>query len=297
MKRNGLGKRFGRLFVSALASVMLALAVAGCAQSEAPKPTVTMDSIPAYTDKAYVALNDNVPTFTDEEITDESFETYYELDDLGRVTGAFSSIGTDLLPTKERGNISSVKPTGWHSVQYDNVDGKNLYNRCHLIAWSLTGEDANPNNLMTGTRYLNIQGMKPFEDMVRDYIKETGNHVMYRVIPVYTGDNLVADGVIMEGYSVEDEGEGISYNVYAYNVQPGIEIDYATGDSHLRGETSTETKDEGTYVLNKNTKKIHAPNCSSVESMNKNNKEFYRGSLQDLLDQGYTIHNQCLGKK
>ena len=286
--------RTGLFYSLCAAFSILVLSLAGCAQTSAPQAPVSVDSVPAYTDQVYVALNGNVPAFTEEEITDDSFETYYDLDALGRVTGAFASIGPDLLPTKERGNISGVKPTGWHSVQYNNVDGKSLYNRCHLIAWSLTGEDANPNNLMTGTRYLNIQGMKPFEDMVRDYIKETGNHVMYRVTPVYTGDNLVADGVIMEGYSVEDEGEGLSYNVYAYNVQPGIEIDYATGDSRLSGETSETTEEDGTYVLNTNTKKIHSPDCASVRSMNKNNKEFYRGKLQDLLDQGYTVHAQCM---
>lgn len=288
--------------LSAFLIACLSFSLSGCSaqQAEAPSQTVSQDEIPAFTDQAYVVLNNNVPTFTEEEITDQSFETYYPLDDLGRVTGAFASIGTDLLPTKERGNISSVKPTGWHSVQYDNVEGKNLYNRCHLIAWSLTGEDANPNNLITGTRYLNIEGMKPFEDMTRDYIKETGNHVMYRVIPVYTRDNLVADGVIMEGYSVEDNGEGIEFNIYAYNEQPGITIDHATGDSALNGEeidSSTNENTQGTYVINKSTKKIHDPSCSSVSNMKEENKEFYRGNLQDLLDQGYTIHNQCLGNK
>ncbi|EOS60623.1 hypothetical protein C815_01079 [Firmicutes bacterium M10-2] len=288
--------------LSAFLIVCLSFSVVGCSAQEAnaPSPIVSQDDIPAFTDQAYVVLNNNVPTFTEDEITDQSFETYYPLDDLGRVTGAFASIGTDLLPTKERGNISSVKPTGWHSVQYDNVEGKSLYNRCHLIAWSLTGEDANPNNLITGTRYLNIEGMKPFEDMTRDYIKETGNHVMYRVIPVYTGNNLVADGVIMEGYSVEDNGEGIEFNVYAYNEQPGITIDHATGDSALSKEetdSSTNQNTQGTYVINKSTKKIHDPSCSSVSNMKEENKEFYRGNLQDLLNQGYTIHNQCLGNK
>ena len=142
-----------------------------------------------------------------------------------------ASIGRDLMPSEERGPIGKVRPSGWHTIKYDNIDGNYLYNRCHLIGYQLTGENANTENLITGTRYLNVQGMLPFEDMTADYIKETGNHVLYRATPVFDGDNLVADGVLLEGYSVEDNGAGICFNVFCYNVQPGIEIDYATGDS------------------------------------------------------------------
>lgn len=180
---------------------------------------------------AYVAINNNVPQFSENEITTQSYESYAPLDSLGRCGTAVACIGQDLMPTDERGSIGMVKPTGWHTVKYDNVDGKYLYNRCHLIGYQLTGENANERNLITGTRYLNIEGMLPYENLVADYIRETGNHVMYRVTPVFEGKNLLADGVIMEGYSVEDQGAGVSFCIYAYNAQPGIQIDYATGNS------------------------------------------------------------------
>ena len=190
-------------------------------------------TLPEYSDSPYVIVNNNEPFFTENDMTAHSFEYYGELDELGRCTVAYASVGKDLMPTEKRGSIGSVKPTGWHTVKYDIVDGKYLYNRCHLIGYQLTAENANKNNLITGTRYLNVDGMLLFENMVADYIKETNNHVLYRVTPIFTGDNLLADGVLMEAESVEDNGEGISYNVFCYNVQPGVKIDYATGDSSL----------------------------------------------------------------
>lgn len=193
----------------------------------------SLEEIPEFSDTAYVAVNGNVPFFMPEEITDESYEYYAELDELGRCGVTMACIGVDIMPTEDRGEIGSVKPTGWQSVKYDIVEGKYLYNRCHLIGFQLAGENANKKNLITGTRYLNIEGMLPFENLVADYVKETKNHVLYRVTPLFDGDNLVAHGVLMEGYSVEDEGEGVCFCVYAYNAQPGIEIDYATGDSRL----------------------------------------------------------------
>ena len=203
-------------------------------------PSVDLNSIPAFDGRnAYVIINDNIPFFTDEEkATKKSYETYGDLDALGRCTIAHSCIGFDLMPTDDRGSIGQVKPSGWQTVKYDVVDGKYLYNRCHLIGWQLSAENDNERNLITGTRYFNAgnkeeQGMLLFENMVADYIKETGNHVLYRVTPIYEGNNLVASGVLMEGYSVEDSGEGICFNVYFYNVQPGIVIDYATGESQL----------------------------------------------------------------
>ena len=195
--------------------------------------SVSLDSIPEYSGDPYVVVNNNVPFFSEEDLEAEVFESYGDLDSLGRCTVAYSMVGTETMPTQERGNIGQVKPTGWHAVKYDNVDGKYLYNRCHLIGYQLTAENANVNNLITGTRYLNVQGMLPFENLTADYIKETGNHVLYRVTPVFEGDNLVASGVLMEGESVEDDGEAIQFCVYVYNVQPGIIIDYATGDSRL----------------------------------------------------------------
>ena len=191
----------------------------------------SVEEIPEFSGEPYVAVNGNVPFFMPEEITDESYEYYSELDELGRCGVTMACIGIDIMPTEERGEIGSVKPTGWQSVKYDIVDGKYLYNRCHLIGFQLAGENANKRNLITGTRYLNIEGMLPFENLVADYVQETKNHVLYRVTPIFEGDNLVAHGVLMEGYSVEDEGEGVCFCVYAYNAQPGIIIDYQTGDS------------------------------------------------------------------
>jgi DNA-entry nuclease len=197
------------------------------------QPTVSLAELPAYDGTPYVELNGNVPAFDESDFTTNSFETYSPLDALGRCGAAYANIGQDLMPTEKRGNISSVKPSGWVQAQYDFVDGKALYNRCHLIGYQLTGENANEGNLITGTRYLNVEGMLPFENMVTDYIKETGNHVLYRVTPVYDGSDLVAQGVQMEAESVEDRGDGICYNVFCYNVQPGVTIDYATGESAL----------------------------------------------------------------
>ena len=204
--------------------------------------TFSVVGVPTYSGSAYVAINGNIPYFTAEDLTTSSFEFYSPLDDLGRCGIAYACIGQDIMPTEDRGSIGQVKPTGWHTVKYDCVDGKYLYNRCHLIGYQLTGENANEENLITGTRYLNIDGMLPFENMIADYIQETNNHVLYRVTPIFEGDNLLASGVLMEGYSVEDTGDDICFCVYAYNVQPGVTINYATGDSDLDGNTAaTET--------------------------------------------------------
>jgi DNA-entry nuclease len=196
----------------------------------------TADNIPAYSGEAYVVLADNVPGFSDDELTDEAFEYYSDLDELGRCGVAYANICQELMPTEKRGDISKVKPTGWQTVQYDIVDGGYLYNRCHLIGYQLAGENDNEKNLITGTRYMNVDGMLPFENMVTDFVKETGYHVRYRVTPVFQGLELVARGVQMEAMSVEDNGAGICFNVFVYNVQPGITIDYATGESHLTVE-------------------------------------------------------------
>ena len=187
--------------------------------------------LPQFDGTPYVAVNGNEPEFTPDEITDKCFEIYEPLDRYGRCTVAFACLGKETMPTEERGEIGSVKPSGWHTVKYDCVDGKYLYNRCHLIGFQLSGENANKRNLITGTRYMNVEGMLPFENMVADYIDETGNHVMYRVTPVFEGDDLVAKGVQIEAYSVEDEGDGICFNVFCFNNQPGVIIDYATGES------------------------------------------------------------------
>lgn len=194
---------------------------------------ISLENIPAYSGQAYVAVNGNEPFFTQEDLTTTSYETYAPLDGLGRCGPAEACVGQDLMPTEPRGRISSVKPTGWQVSKYDFVDGQSLYNRCHLIGYQLTAENANRQNLITGTRYLNVTGMLPFENLVADYVRETGNHVLYRVTPIFDGTELVARGVLMEGWSVEDSGQGVCFNVYCYNVQPGVIIDYATGDNEL----------------------------------------------------------------
>ncbi len=254
---------------------------------------VFKDGLPVYDGKPYVVLNQNQPEFSEDELTTKAYESYGQLDELGRCSVATASIGQELMPTESRGNISSVKPTGWHSIQYDCVDGKSLYNRCHLIGFQLTGENANEYNLITGTRYLNTQGMLPFENMVADYIKETNNHVAYRVTPVFKDDNLVADGVKMEAYSIEDDGEGICFNVYCFNIQPQVVIDYATGDSYLEGQKDY-VEHEYKYVLNTNTMKVHKIECSHVEKINEQNYQVSNEELDELLKQGYSLCKTCL---
>ena len=273
--------------------------------------SATLDSIPAYSGEPYVELSGNQPSFTKDELVTESFEKYSPLDSLGRCGVAYANVGQDTMPTEERGSIGQVKPSGWQTVKYDCVDGKYLYNRCHLIGYQLTAENANKENLITGTRYLNVDGMLPFENLVADYVKETGNHVLYRVTPIFEGNNLVASGVQMEAMSVEDSGEGVCFNVYCYNVQPGVVIDYATGDSWLEedapagvggsssaqedtsgGDTSAAEQEE-TYVLNTSSKKFHRPDCSGVDSMNQANRQDYTGTRQSLIDQGYSPCGIC----
>lgn len=193
----------------------------------------SLSLVPEYSGAPYAVINNNTPFFKKNELTETSFEYYSPLDSLKRCGTATASVGVDLMPTSERGGIGQIKPSGWHTVKYDCVDGKYLYNRCHLIGYQLTAENSNEKNLITGTRYMNVKGMLPFENMTADYIKETKNHVMYRVTPVFSGNELVARGVLMEALSVEDNGEGICFNVFCYNVQPGVKIDYKTGDSTL----------------------------------------------------------------
>lgn len=237
-----------------------------------------------YKDKAYVPVNNNEPFFTKDELTTVAFEYYSEFDSLGRCGYVFSCVGKETMPTDKRGDIS-YKPTGWEQNTYSFVDGGALYNRCHLIAWQLTGENNNKQNLLTGTRYMNVQGMIPFEDMVASYVKETGNHVMYRVTPIFDGNNLLADGVLIEGWSVEDEGEGVCFCVFSYNVQPGVQIDYATGKNNEVPGFSEETKDtqiQADFVMNKNNKKVHLSTCGNVKSMKEENRIYFNGSVDEL---------------
>ena len=209
---------------------------------EASLPTLSSADIPAYTGEAAVVLNDNKPFFPETDYTTEAFESYSELDSLGRCGVAYANVCEEIMPTEERGAIGMIKPSGWHTIKYDCVDGKYLYNRCHLIGYQLSGENANEKNLITGTRYLNMTGMLPYEDQVADYVHDTDNHVLYRVTPIFTGDHLVADGVEIEASSVEDKGATLQFHVFCYNVQPGVVIDYATGDSHLAEGSDTKTE-------------------------------------------------------
>ena len=279
----------------------------GTTVADTESTTFSIEQVGAYSGNPYIAINNNVPCFTDSEMTrTDAFETYSNLDSLGRCGVAYANICNELMPTEERGEIGSIKPSGWHTANYhEYIDGNYLYNRCHLIGYQLSGENANEKNLITGTRYLNVQGMLPFENEVADYVESTGNHVLYRVTPIFEGNNLVASGVLMEAYSVEDQGKGVMFNVYCYNVQPGIVIDYATGDSQLSSDatpiqsqevttesslTQTEAAD---YVLNTNTKRFHYPDCKSVTDMKEKNKQYYHGSREDLINQGYTACGNC----
>ncbi len=262
-----------------------------------PTPTPTDIEIPEYSGEAYITLLGNQPRFTADDYVTQSYETYGELDSLGRCTQVYACIGRELMPTGDRGSIGTVKPSGWQTAKYDFVDGKYLYNRCHLIGWQLTGENANTKNLITGTRYLNIEGMLPFENMVADYIKETNNHVLYRVTPVFKENDLVARGVMMEGWSVEDNGEGICFFVFSYNVQPGVRINYSDGTNEATAQSedtsAAETESAITYILNTSSKKFHYPSCRSVKQMADKNKGEFTGARDDLLGIGYDPCGIC----
>ena len=290
---------------------------------------VSSSSLPVYKNNPYVIVNGNEPEFTSsQKSSKKSFETYSNLDSLGRCGVAFACIGKDIMPTGERGEIGQVKPTGWKTAKYDFVDGKYLYNRCHLIGWQLTGENANNRNLITGTRYMNVQGMLSFENMVDDYIEETGNHVLYRVTPYFKGNELVASGVQIEAYSVEDDGDGICFNVYCFNVQPGVKIDYKTGLSALDGKEITTKKPVTTkkitttkvvttkkptttkpttqkpplpssatgnvsYVVNINTLKFHTPSCRHADDISPENRLETKDSRDSLMTKGYSPCGVC----
>ena len=276
-------------------SLLCALLLSGCAQEPAARTqsSVTLDSIPAYDGSPWVELNQNTPNFDPDDLTQEAFEEYGPLDSLGRCTTAWANVCQELMPTEDRESISSVTPTGWINREYD---GEYLYNRCHLIGFQLTGENANEQNLITGTRYLNVEGMLPFENMVADYVKETGNHVLYRVTPIFDGDNLVASGVEMEAQSVEDQGEGICFHIYCYNVQPGVTIDYATGESWPEGTEQPDAGQSGAgqhYVLNTSSMKFHLPDCPGVSNMSEQNKQEYTGSREELIARGYSPCGTC----
>ena len=266
---------------------------------------VSLDAIPAYDGKAYVAVNNNEPFFTDSDMTTTAFENYSDLDSLGRCGVAYANICKDIMPTEERGKIGMIKPSGWHTVKYDVIKDRYLYNRCHLIGYQLAGENANPKNLITGTRYLNVEGMLPFENLVADYVNNTGNHVLYRVTPMFSDSNLVANGVLIEAKSVEDNGGGILFNVYCYNVQPGVGINYENGDSWLDGTTpqkqsaQTDTpKNEGSQSSDGSGAGESGSSSSTTESASSgSDSSAAENSAADSSNSETMVHITATGKK
>lgn len=241
---------------------------------------VSLDAIPAYDGKAYVAVNNNEPFFTDSDMTTTAFENYSDLDSLGRCGVAYANICKDIMPTEERGKIGMIKPSGWHTVKYDVIKDRYLYNRCHLIGYQLAGENANPKNLITGTRYLNVEGMLPFENLVADYVNNTGNHVLYRVTPMFSGSNLVANGVLIEAKSVEDNGGGILFNVYCYNVQPGVGINYENGDSWLDGTTGSASSGSDSSAVENSA--ADSSNSEMMVHITATGKKYHRAGCRTL---------------
>lgn len=276
-------------------------AVADSAPSEAAGASDIAD-IPEYSGSPFVEVSGNIPAFTDADLSAPA-ETYAPLDPLGRCGSALAIVSRETMPAEERGSIGMVKPSGWHAVRYDDlIADRYLYNRCHLIGYQLTGENANEQNLITGTRYLNVEGMLPFENEVARYVESTGNRVLYRVTPVFVGDELVARGVQMEAQSVEDGGAGVSFNVFCHNVQPGIQIDYQTGQSRRSqdagptGESSSiqPSADQVMYVLNVNSGKFHLPDCPSVSKMSDRNKREVTSAIDQMVANGYSPCGNCL---
>lgn len=295
-----MGKK--RLYSAFALILCAALLLSACAmpggepqQSPSEGMIASPEQAPAFSGQPYVEIMGNRPQFSEQELTTQAYERYAPLDLMERCGTAEACIGRELMPTEERGNIGNVRPSGWKMAKYDFVDGKYLYNRCHLIGFQLTGENANVQNLITGTRYMNVEGMLPFENMVADYVKETGNHVMYRVRPVFFGTELVARGVHMQAISVEDRGEGVCFNVYVYNCQPGVEIDYASGASRAAAATATPTPAAvgESYVINVSSKKFHLPSCPGAASMKEENRREHTGTREELERQGYEPCGMC----
>ena len=279
-----------------LCLLLAALLLTGCTQVVPTAPAISLEAIPAWSGDPWVTIDRNIPGFTAEDLTLEPFEQYSPLDELGRCGTAYACIAQELMPTDDRESISSVTPSGWVNRKYDFIDGKYLYNRCHLIGFQLTGENANKRNLITGTRYLNIEGMLPFENMVADHVKEEDHHVLYRITPIYQEGALVCSGVQMEGFCVEcgdnkfDEDK-FMFHVYCYNVQPGVLIDYMTGESVISeiGQNSVEK----TWILNTSSKKFHAPDCSNAANISDKNREKITCTRDELIYRGYEPCGIC----
>lgn len=289
-----MSKTTKKILLSVVILVITALATWVIKQLEKPYYSKSVKEIPAFSGEPYVVINNNEPEFDKDDLDTDAYEFYSELDRLGRCGYAMACIGPELIPTEERESIGQVKPSGWQTVKYEFVDGKYLYNRCHLIGYQLTGENANACNLITGTRYLNVVGMLPFENMIADYIKETDNHVLYRVTPIFQNDELVARGVQMEAFSLEDNGEGICFNVYAYNNQPGVRIDYATGNS-VADDSALGSGDgpEEVYILNTNSRKFHTSDCEQGKAIKDSNKQAIKSTRDLMIAQGYEPSGCC----
>ncbi len=274
------------------------LAITDGAAAKAFPPTVDDPSMlcaQAYVDAPYVVLQGNIPSFTEaEKRQTQVFERYAPLDELGRCGTAYANLCRELMPTEDRDSLGSVTPSGWHNRQYDHIAGGWLYHRSHIIGFQLAGEQANKRNLITGTRYMNLEGMLPFENMIADYIKETDHHVLYRATPVFVGDRLLAEGVRIEAWSVEDGGEGICFHVFCYNVQPGVEIDYATGENREADSIPDDDSPTQTvYILNTKTKKFHFADCGSAATITAENRQEYIGDRETLIADGYTPCGNC----
>ncbi len=292
----------------ALILALLCVILCACSSDENSKIQFALSDIPEYTNSPYVEINGNKPDFSEKDKTKtKSFEKYSRLDKLGRCGAAYANISTDIMPTKERESISSVKPTGWEQTTYTFIENGYLYNRCHLIGYQLTGENANERNLITGTRYMNVEGMLPFENEVAEYVTSTKNHVLYRVTPVFDGDNLLANGVEMEAWSVEDNGKGVCFNVFCYNVQPGVLITYSSGKNIPEKKYTVKSNVSGnrskaitardntvrTYILNTSSNKFHLTTCDAVKKMKAKNKKTYRGTRSSLLNNDYKPCGFC----
>lgn len=283
--------------------IISAVSVTGCQNQENDISYMKSSSgemeIPEYAGEPYVEINGNIPEFTSDELAAEKgYEYYAPLDEKGRCGSCEALVGKETMPTEKRQAIGMIKPSGWHTVRYDDlISDRYLYNRCHLIGFQLAGENANERNLITGTRYLNVEGMLPFEDMIDDYVDRTGNHVLYRVTPVYNGNDLVASGVHMMAQSVEDGGKGLSFNIYCYNVQPGVVIDYSTGESRRDDEAEKnyqQSRGEETFVVNTNTGRYHNPECSSADDIKPDNRLELESTEEKLRESGYSPCGRCM---
>ena len=286
-------------FLKILLSFLLLMALSSCKEIEVllddsfiediliegEDENISLVDVPEYDGDPYVILNNNIPEFDESDFGEKSFEIYSELDDLGRCGEAYANLSQELMPEGERENISHIKPTGWNSSGYSEIEGKFLYNRCHLIGYQLAGENANELNLITGTRYLNVEGMLPFENQVAKYIRKTDHHVLYRVTPIYEGNNLVASGVIMEAQSIEDDE--IMFNVYVYNVQPGVVINYDDGSNYLKAnETGVEIRGNSRSLV------YHCPGQRAYDEMLDSKYLVIFDGEKEAVEAGYKRANQ-----